>query len=110
MEQASRLAAALAYITVFSLAPLLIIVIAIAGSVFGEEAARRNCWTNSRLSRQRWRKSLKRRLKMPTKQIREYRSIISIIVLLFGASGICRASRCTQHRLGGTAETGTRFN
>ncbi|PZV13593.1 MAG: ribonuclease BN [Leptolyngbya sp.] len=34
------LAAALAYYTVFSLAPLLIIAIAIAGAVFGEEAAR----------------------------------------------------------------------
>lgn len=36
----SRLAAALAYYTVFSLAPLLILVIAIAGAVLGEEAAR----------------------------------------------------------------------
>jgi membrane protein len=34
------MAAALAYYTVFSLAPLLIIVIAIAGSVFGEQAAK----------------------------------------------------------------------
>lgn len=34
------LAAALAYYTMFSLAPLLIIVIAIAGAVYGEEAAR----------------------------------------------------------------------
>lgn len=39
-DKASRLAAALAYYTIFSLAPLLIIVIAIAGSIFGEEAAR----------------------------------------------------------------------
>ena len=39
-DKASRLAAALAYYTVFSLAPLLIIVIAIAGAVFGDEAAR----------------------------------------------------------------------
>ncbi|BAY69023.1 YihY/virulence factor BrkB family protein [Anabaena sp. FACHB-709] len=39
-DKASRLAAALAYYTVFSIAPLLIIVIAIAGAVFGEEAAR----------------------------------------------------------------------
>jgi membrane protein len=39
-DKASRLAAALAYYTVFSLAPLLIIAIAIAGAVFGEEAAR----------------------------------------------------------------------
>lgn len=37
-DKASRLAAALAYYTVLSLVPLLIIVIAIASSVFGEEA------------------------------------------------------------------------
>ena len=39
-DKASRLAAALAYYTIFSVAPLLIIVIAIAGAVFGEEAVR----------------------------------------------------------------------
>lgn len=39
-DKASRLAAALAYYTVFSIAPLLIIAIAVAGLVFGEEAAR----------------------------------------------------------------------
>jgi membrane protein len=39
-EKASRKGAALAYYTVFSLAPILIIAIAIAGMFFGEEAAR----------------------------------------------------------------------
>src|SRR5690606_18297807 len=39
-DKVTRLAAALAYYTIFSIAPLLIIVIAIAGAVFGEEAAR----------------------------------------------------------------------
>lgn len=39
-DKASRLAAALAYYTVFSLPPLLILVIAIAGTFLGEEAAR----------------------------------------------------------------------
>jgi membrane protein len=39
-DKAPRLAAALAYYTIFSLAPLLIIVIAIAGLVFGQDAAR----------------------------------------------------------------------
>src|SRR5262245_28096926 len=34
------LGAALAYYTVFSLAPVLVIVIAVAGSLFGEEATR----------------------------------------------------------------------
>jgi len=39
-DQAPRLGAALAYYTVLSLAPLLILMIALAGLVFGEEAAR----------------------------------------------------------------------
>lgn len=39
-DKASRLAAALAYYTAFSIAPLLVIVIAIAALVFGEQAAR----------------------------------------------------------------------
>jgi membrane protein len=39
-DKASRLAAALAYYTAFSIAPLLIIAIAIAAVVFGQEAAR----------------------------------------------------------------------
>jgi membrane protein len=39
-DKASRLAAALAYYTAFSIAPILIIVLAITGQVFGEEAVR----------------------------------------------------------------------
>lgn len=39
-DNASRLSAALAYYAIFSLAPLLVIVIAIVGLIFGEEAAR----------------------------------------------------------------------
>ena len=38
-DQPFQLAAALSYYTIFSLAPLLIIVIAIAGFAFGEQAA-----------------------------------------------------------------------
>jgi membrane protein len=39
-DYASRMGAAIAYYTVFSIAPLLLIVIAVAGLVFGQEAAR----------------------------------------------------------------------
>jgi membrane protein len=39
-DKAPRLGAALAYYTVFSLAPLLLIAVAVAGFVFGEQAAR----------------------------------------------------------------------
>ena len=38
-DQAPRLGAALAYYTLLSLAPLLILLIAIAGLIFGKEAA-----------------------------------------------------------------------
>ena len=39
-DSAQTMGAALAYYTIFSIAPLLLIVIAVAGTVFGEEAAR----------------------------------------------------------------------
>jgi membrane protein len=39
-DKAARLGAALAYYTIFSIGPLLVLIIAIAGKVFGEEAAR----------------------------------------------------------------------
>ncbi len=39
-DKAPRLAAALAYYTAFSIAPLLVIIIAVAGLAFGQEAAR----------------------------------------------------------------------
>lgn len=39
-DRASSMGASLAYYTLFSIAPLLMIVIAVAGSVFGEDAAR----------------------------------------------------------------------
>ena len=38
-DKASRIAAALAYYTVFSISPLLVIAIAIAGAFFGTETA-----------------------------------------------------------------------
>ena len=50
-DKASRLAAALAYYTIFSIAPLLIIVIAIAGALWRRSSKRSNCRTNSRFSR-----------------------------------------------------------
>ncbi len=39
-DKASRIAAALAYYTIFSVAPLLVLAIAIAGAVFGQDAAK----------------------------------------------------------------------
>lgn len=89
-DKVSRLAAALAYYTVFSLAPLLIIVIAIAGSVFGEEAARGEIVGQIQGlvgtdGAQFIETAIENANKPSTGTIA---SIVSIVVLLFGASGV----------------------
>lgn len=89
-DKASRLAAALAYYTIFSLAPLLIIVIAIAGSVFGEEAARGQIVSQiqglvGRSGAEVIETAIQNANQPATGRIA---SIISIIALLFGASGV----------------------
>jgi membrane protein len=38
-DKAARLGAALAYYTIFSIGPLVLVMVAIAGAVFGQEAA-----------------------------------------------------------------------
>lgn len=89
-DRASQLAAALAYYTVFSLTPLLVITIAIAGSIFGEAAARQeiigriqslvgNSGTDVI-------ETILNNASQP--QIKGLASLISIAVLLLGASGV----------------------
>ncbi|NMF65158.1 YihY/virulence factor BrkB family protein [Brasilonema octagenarum UFV-E1] len=89
-DKASRLAAALSYYTIFSIAPLLIIVIAIVGAVFGEAAAQDAI-------RQQLEGLVGRDgagvIQEAIKNANQPRagiiaSIISVIVLLFGATGL----------------------
>lgn len=89
-DKASRLAAALAYYTVFSLAPLLIIVIAIAGSIFGEEAARGEIVGQIQgLVGRSGAEVIETAIENANKpQTGTVASIISIIALLFGAGGV----------------------
>lgn len=89
-DKSSRLAAALAYYTVFSLAPLLIIAIAIAGAIFGEEAAKGELVGQIQglvgdSGAEVIQGAINNANKPDTGNIA---SIISIIVLLFGASGV----------------------
>ncbi|MBE9211372.1 YihY/virulence factor BrkB family protein [Plectonema cf. radiosum LEGE 06105] len=89
-DKASRLAAALSYYTIFSLAPLLIIAIAIAGAVFGDEAAsgeivRQIQGLVGRDGAEVIQTALQNAQKPDTRNIA---SIISIGVLLFGASNV----------------------
>mgnify|MGYP002777906972 CR=1 FL=1 len=89
-DKASRLAAALAYYTVFSLAPMLIIAIAIAGAVFGEEAARGEIVAQIQgLVGRDGAQFIETAIEGASKpRAGTIASLISIAVLLFGASGL----------------------
>ncbi|MBE9043935.1 YihY/virulence factor BrkB family protein [Pleurocapsales cyanobacterium LEGE 10410] len=89
-DKVSLLAAALAYYTVFSITPLLVIAIAIAGAVFGEEAARGEIVQQiNQLVGQQGAEAIETALAnadQPT--ISGTASIISVVILFIGASGV----------------------
>ncbi|MGB6170056.1 MAG: YihY/virulence factor BrkB family protein, partial [Geitlerinemataceae cyanobacterium] len=89
-DKVSQLAAALAYYTVFSLTPLLVLAIAIAGAVFGEEAARGEIVGQIQgLVGKSGAEAIETALNNANKpEISNIASVISIVVLLFGASGV----------------------
>ncbi|MBA2539277.1 MAG: YihY/virulence factor BrkB family protein [Deltaproteobacteria bacterium] len=89
-DKAARLAAALAFYTLLSLAPLLIIAVSVAGLVFGEEAARGEVATQLQglLGAQAAEaiQSVLANAKSPASGI--VGTIVGVAVLLFGASGV----------------------
>jgi membrane protein len=89
-DKASRLSAALAYYTIFSIAPLLIIVIAIAGAVFGEEAASGQIFAQIQgLVGEAGAKLIQEAIKNASQPKQgAIASIISVVVLIFGATGL----------------------
>lgn len=90
-DKSPRLAAALAYYTVFSLAPLLIIVIAIAGAVFGQQAARGEIVGQiESLVGQQGAQAIQTAIENANRPSAQggIASLISVIVLIFGASGV----------------------
>ncbi|MEA5608133.1 YihY/virulence factor BrkB family protein [Nodularia spumigena] len=89
-DKASRLAAALAYYTIFSIAPLLIIVIAIAGAAFGEEAARGEIVRQiGDLVGRDGAQFIETAIKNASRpQAGAIASILSVVILLIGATGV----------------------
>jgi len=89
-DNAHRLAAALAYYTIFSLAPLLVIVIAIVGFVFGPEAAAGQIVDQiSDILGQRVALAIQQiiiRISQPSSSITA--TIFGLVILLFGASQV----------------------
>jgi membrane protein len=89
-DKASRLAAALAYYTAFSIAPLFVIAIAIAALVFGEEAAQGKIfWQLRDLVGQDAAKAIQSLLVSSSKPAEgTIATIISVALLFFGASNV----------------------
>lgn len=89
-DNASMLAAALAFYTTFSLAPLLVIVMAIAGLVFGDEAVRNLILVQVRgLVGQNGAQAIQTiMVNAPRPGESLVAAAVSIITLLFGASGV----------------------
>src|SRR5688572_10417209 len=89
-DKASRLAAALAFYTALSIAPLLVIAVAVAGLAFGDEAARGEIVTqfHGLLGHQGAAaiQAILESSKDPSGGI--LAAIVGVVVLLFGASGV----------------------
>jgi membrane protein len=89
-DNATRLSASLAYYTVLSIAPLLVLAVSVAGLVFGEEAARGQIaeQISSVVGPQAGEgiQTVLKNAKSP--QDGTIGSIVGIVVLLFGASGV----------------------
>ncbi|MEM8830042.1 MAG: YhjD/YihY/BrkB family envelope integrity protein, partial [Cyanobacteria bacterium P01_G01_bin.19] len=89
-DKASRIAAALAYYTVFSISPLLVIAIAIAGAFFGQDAAQEQIMEQLTgiVGEDAIEPVLMALNNISQPKIRGLASLISIGVLMLGASGI----------------------
>ena len=89
-DKAPRLGAALAYYTMFSIAPLLLVVIAIAGFVFGKEAAQGQIFAQLHgLIGAKGAEALQDMVASAAKpKTGTLATIVGIVTLLFGASGV----------------------
>ena len=90
-DQPFQLASSLAYYTLFSLAPLLIIVIAIAGLAFGREAAQQQIvGTIQGMIGEQSAKAVQAMIQNASRQPKTgmISAAIGIIALIFGAGGV----------------------
>lgn len=89
-DKAQRLGAALAYYTIFSLAPLLLIAISIAGMVFGREAAQGQIFGQlSGVLGPQAAETVQAMVKSAAKpKSGTIATIVGIVTLLFGAAGV----------------------
>jgi membrane protein len=105
-DDAMRLSSSLAYYAVFSLGPLLVIVISIAGLVFGEEAARGQIAQQiSALAGARAGEAIQAAVQASAseKTTGVLATIIGLVVLLFGASTVFAELKYALNTIWGVA-------
>jgi membrane protein len=103
-DDAPSVGAALAYYTVFSLAPLMTIAIAIAGFFFGKEAAQGQVFDELRvLLGEEGGKAIEEMVQSASAQptVGVVATVISVIILLFGASGVFGQLQASLNRIWG---------
>jgi membrane protein len=103
-DDAPSLGAALAYYTVFSLAPLMTIAIAIAGFFFGKEASQGQIFDELRvLLGEEGGKAIEEMVQSASAQptVGVVATVISVIILLFGASGVFGQLQASLNRIWG---------
>jgi membrane protein len=101
-----ELAAALSYYTLFSLAPLLVIAITVAGFIFGREAAQDQVvQTIQGLIGEDSARAIQEMIKNASNHSRTgvISSSVSLIVLLFGAGGVVGELQTSLNRIWGVA-------
>jgi membrane protein len=108
---APRLGAALAYYTVFSMAPLLVVVVGIAGLVFGRAAAQGQIvWQIQDLVGPEGAKAIQALLAASQKPSSGViATVVGLVVLLFGASGVFNELRDSLNYVWGVKTPGTGF-
>ncbi len=102
-DKVSRLAAALAYYTIFSIAPLLVVAVAVAGAAFGQEAARGQIVGQIRgLVGTDGAQVIEQLIKSADEpKTGTFATIVGIITLVLGASGVFLALQDTLNTIWG---------
>jgi membrane protein len=100
-DNATRLAAALAYYTVLSLAPLLVLAVSVAGLVFGQEAARGQIANElAAVVGPQAGKGIETMLaNAKSPEDGTIGSIVGVVALMFGASGVFGELQASMNRI-----------
>jgi membrane protein len=100
-DQAAQMGAALAYYTLFSLAPLLMIAISVIGALYGEAETRENLVVQLRQQVDKETADAVGAMleSLASKHAKASMSIVGIVTLLFGATGMFSSLRSSLHRI-----------